>query len=375
MPIDRRGFVTGSIAAAGLSAFPSILSAAIKPAQKKLNILFLGGTGFLGPHTVQYAIDRGHKVTLFNRGKTNKDLFPKLEKIVGDRDPNKGKGLTGLKGREWDAVIDTSGYVPRIVGASSEMLAEQAKQYLFVSTICTYDNWAEGGNFRDEKSPRATLEDPKTEDVSKHYCALKGYCEMAADKAMPGRVTHIRPGLIVGPRDKTDRFTYWPVRFSKGGEILAPGKPKDYTQFIDVRDLAQFMVHTVEKNLTGEYNLVRPAMPFGDLVESCKKVAPKGTKVTWVSNDFMQENDVQPWRDILMWADSESVGAGALTWSSEKAIKDGLTFRPVDDTVRATVDWFQTLPEKRQAKLRAGMSMEKEAKVLAAWHEYLKAGA
>ena len=368
MSLDRRQFLAASVATAGLSAIPALASAKIKPANRPLNLLFLGGTGFLGPHTVQYAIDRGHKVTLFNRGKTNKEMFPGLEKIVGDRDPDKGEGLKGLKGRKWDAVIDTSGYVPRLVQASSELLAPNTKQYLFVSTICQYDNWAEGGNFGTEERSPAKLEDPTTEDVRQHYCALKASCEQAADKAMPGRVTQIRPGLIVGPRDRTDRFTYWPVRFSRGGEILVPGKPSDFTQFIDVRDLAEFMVHSVEKNITGSFNLIRPSMPFGDLIKSCMKVAPKDAKPTWVSADFLAKNDVQPWRDLFMWADSTSPGAGALTWSPEKAIKAGLTFRSVDDTVKTTLEWYKTLPEKRQAKLRNGLSEEKELHVLKSWH-------
>ncbi|WP_196137629.1 NAD-dependent epimerase/dehydratase family protein [Aliikangiella sp. G2MR2-5] len=367
MPLDRRQFILSSSAAAGLVAFPGFLTAGIDAASRPLNILVLGGTGFLGPHTVEYALARGHKITLFNRGRTNKDLFPELPKIVGDRDPDKGKGLTGLQGKQWDAVIDTSGYVPRLVEASSRLLAPNVKQYLFVSTICQYDNWAEGGTNGTENRPPATLEDPKTEDVRQHYCALKAYCEKAAEKSMPGRVTQIRPGLIVGPRDKTDRFTYWPVRFNRGGKILLPGKPDDVTQFIDVRDLAKFMIHTLEKNLTGSFNLVQPTMPFGKLVESCKKVAAPKSEYTWVPADFLSQNDVQPWRDIHMWADKESAGAGALTWSSQKAIDAGLTFTPIDKTVEDTLAWFQSLPAKRQEKLRAGMSLEKESKVLNAW--------
>ena len=373
MRFNRRRFLGASLATAGISAMPSILSAKTKPTTQPLKILFLGGTGFLGPHTVQYAIERGHEVTLFNRGRTNKDMFPTLEKIIGDRDPKKGEGLSGLKDRKWDAVIDTSGYVPRLVGASSELLAPNVKQYLFVSTICQYDNWAEGGNFGTESRAPAKLDDPTTEDVRQHYCALKAYCEQAADKAMPGRVTQIRPGLIVGPRDKTDRFTYWPVRFSRGGEVLVPGKPKDFTQFIDVRDLAEFMVHTVEQNITGAFNLVRPAMPFGDLVESCLKIAPKDTTPTWVSAEFLEKNDVQPWRDIFMWADATSASAGALTWSPEKAIKAGLNFRSIDDTVKDTLEWYRTLPDERQKNLKAGMSKQKETHILKSWKEHNKA--
>lgn len=369
MPFNRRQFVSASLATAGLSVMPSIVNAAIPPAIQKLKILFLGGTGFLGPHTVQYAIDRGHEVTLFNRGRTNNDLFPKLEKIVGDRDPNKGKGLSGLKGRQWDAVIDTSGYIPRIVGASSQLLADQVKQYLFVSTICQYDDWAEGGNNGTENRDRAKLEDPTTEDVQSHYCALKGYCEIAAEKSMPGRITQIRPGLIVGPRDRTDRFTYWPVRAYRGGEILAPGKPSDPTQFIDVRDLARFMVLSIEENLLGSYNLICPSFHFGDLLKTCVEVANNDAKLTWVNADFLSKNDVQPWRDIFMWADSNSPGAGALTWSAEKALKAGLTIRPIKETVAATLEWFNTLPEKRRQNLKVGMTAEKESSVLKAWHQ------
>ena len=369
MPINRRNFVTSSLSALSLSAYSFSLNASIPAAKEKLKILFLGGTGFLGPHTVQYAIARGHQVTLFNRGKTNSDMFPELEKIIGNRDPEVDGGLSGLKSRQWDAVIDTSGYVPRIVGASAELLAKNVKQYLFVSTICQYDNWAEGGKYGTEKRSRATLSDPKTEDVSTHYCALKGYSELAAEKAMPGKVTQIRPGFIVGPRDKTDRFTYWPVRVDRGGEVLAPGKPNDLTQYIDVRDLAKFMVHCIEQNLTGDYNLVCPPIPFGDLLDSCLRVSKNNAKLTWVESEFLSKHNVQPWRDVTLWDDLDSPGSGALTWSSEKALKDGLTIRPLDETVSATLDWFKSLPKDRQSKLRAGMSLEKEANILKAWHD------
>jgi 2'-hydroxyisoflavone reductase len=266
MPFNRREFIGSSLAAVSLAALPF---GAFGAAPRKLQILFLGGTGFLGPHTVRYALERGHDVTLFNRGRTNTDLFPQLETIVGNRDPEIDEGLAGLKGREWDVVIDTSGYVPRITRASSELLAESVGQYLFVSTICQYDNWAEGGTGGTEDRPRATLDDPATEDVRTHYCALKAYCERAVEAAMPGRVTQIRPGLIVGPRDGTDRFTYWPVRIDRGGEVLAPGKPSDPTQYIDVRDLARFMVHCLEQELVDTYNVVRSPMPFGDLLSAC----------------------------------------------------------------------------------------------------------
>ncbi len=359
MQINRRTFL-GAAAASGLS-IPMVASA------KSLRILFLGGTGFLGPHTVQYAIDRGHEVTLFNRGRSNTELFPELEKIVGDRDPDVDNGLNALKGRNFDAVIDTSGYVPRIVGASSQLMADQAEHYLFVSTICQYDGWLEGEQFRTEDTPGATLEDPTTEDVGTHYCALKAYCERAAEAAMPGRVTQIRPGLIVGPRDRTDRFTYWPVRADRGGKMLAPGKPSDLTQYIDVRDLAAFMVHCVEAKLMDSYNCICPPLPMGDFLSACVDVTAKGTELEWIPADFLAENELQSWRQIQMWADGDSPMSGSLTWSADKSLEAGLTIRPVEETIRATLEWFRSLPEERQASLNSGIPADKEAEVLAAW--------
>jgi len=369
MTMNRRRFIGASASVAGLSVIPGFSSADSGQAAKGLKILFLGGTGFLGPHTVRYALERGHEVTLFNRGKTNSEMFPELETIIGNRDPDINDGLSGLRDRQWDAVIDTSGYIPRIVGASSRLLAENVGHYLFVSTICQYDNWAEGDKHRTEEQPRATLVDPETEDVGTHYCALKGYCELAAEDEMPERVTQIRPGLIVGPGDKTDRFTYWVARADRGGEMLAPGKPSDLTQYIDVRDLGMFMVHCLEKKLTETYNLVRQPMPMGEVLESCVRVSDKGTTLTWVPADVLTKHTLRPWQELPMWADSESPLSGSLTWSSAKALGAGLTIRPIDETVKDTLDWFERLPEKRRATLRAGISAAKEKEVLAAWHQ------
>jgi 2'-hydroxyisoflavone reductase len=367
MSFDRRQFLSSAAAAGGLATVPAIFCGEVAQAQQSLRILMLGGTGFLGPHTVRYALERGHEVTLFNRGRTNADLFPGLEKIVGNRDPNIDQGLTGLEGRSWDAVIDTSGFVPRIVDASSSLLADNVGQYLFVSTICQYADWMEGDRFRTEETARGTLEDPTTEDVQTHYCALKAYCELAAEAAMPGRVTQIRPGLIVGPRDNTDRFTYWPVRADRGGEMLAPGKPSDLTQYIDVRDLARFMVHCLEESLTDSYNLVRSPMPFGDFIEACVRVTDKGTTLTWVPAGVLAEHGLESWRQLQMWADGDSPMSGSLTWSADKALKAGLTLRSVEETIRDTLTWFRSLPADRQAELRSGIPADKEAEVLAAW--------
>ena len=368
MTMDRRQFVIAAALAAGVTAIPAVVRANVLPAERKLRILILGGTGFLGPHTVDYAVARGHEVTLFNRGRTNKNLFPELETIIGNRDPDVDQGLSGLEGREWDAVIDNSGFVPRMTGASSNLLSDRVEHYVFVSTICQYDGWLEGENFRTEAVPRATLEDPTTEDVRTHYCALKAYAEMAVEEAMPGRVTQIRPGLIVGPRDATDRFTYWPVRAGRGGEMLAPGKPADMTQYIDVRDLSRFMVQCAEQKLAAPFNVVREAMPMGAFLDACVRETGSRAELTWVAADFLAENDLQSWRDLQMWADSASPRAGSLTWSPQSALEAGLTIRPVEETIRDTIAWFETLPAERQQDLKSGISAEKESAVLRAWH-------
>ncbi len=368
--MQRRDFVAGLAAGLSVGAAPGLLRAASGRAPRPLKLLILGGTGFLGPHTVEYALARGHEITLFNRGKTNLGLFPDLETIIGDRDPRVNAGLTRLEGRQWDAVIDNSGYVPRMVGASADLLSGNTGQYLFVSTICQYENWSEGGKGGTEERPRATLEDPESEDVSAYYCQLKGYCERAVEDAFSGRVTQIRPGLIVGPLDRSDRYTYWPLRMARGGEVLAPGKPSDQTQFVDVRDLAQFLVHCVENKIEGAYNAVSMPMPWGDFLAETRDAVNPGAELTWVPADFLQEQDVQPWRDLHMWADGDSPLAGSLTWSSKKAIAAGLTFRPVAETAADTLAWWNTLPDERRAELRAGLSAEREREVLAAWHAW-----
>jgi 2'-hydroxyisoflavone reductase len=335
-------------------------------APPKKKILILGGTGFLGPALVELARPRGHTVTLFNRGKTQPHLFPDVEKLQGDRDGN----LKALEGRKWDAVIDTSGYVPRIVRASAELLAPNVGQYLFVSTISVYKDMSQSGI--DESAPVATVEDEKTEDVSQHYGALKALCEKAAEAAMPGRATIVRPGLIVGPGDPTDRFTYWPVRVARGGEVLAPGDGQDPVQFIDVKDLAAFMLGLVESKVTGIFNATGPVQTLSmrGLLEACKQANGGDATFTWADAAFLEEQKVRPWMDMPVWiprSDKEAGGVGRV--SNARALERGLTFRPVVDTARDTLAWFKTQPPERQAKLRAGLSAEREREVLAAWHQ------
>lgn len=348
---------------------PSVSAANTEAERASLEILILGGTRFLGPHLVDAALARGHQVTLFNRGKSNPGLFPDLETLIGDRDPQKGEGLSPLMGRHWDVVIDTSGYVPRHVAASARLLAKQVKQYIFISTISVYKDDSIVG--MDEDGGLATIEDPLTEKVTgETYGALKALCEKAVKDAMPGRATIVRPGLIVGPLDRSDRYTYWPVRIARGGEVLAPGTPGDLVQYIDVRDLAEWTIHLAEQHLTGTMNAVGPRkhLPMGEFLERLRKALGAEAHLTWVDAQFLSAQGVEPWSDMPMWLPPVGDYAGVGTTSNARAIAAGLTFRPLEETSRDTLAWFRTLPAARRDRLRSGIRPEREAEVLSAWH-------
>lgn len=375
----------------------------IKPADKKLKILILGGTAFTGPHLVRLALARGHSVTVFNRGRTEKRIGPLpegVERLVGDRDPKKDDGLKALEGdRKWDVVIDTSGQIPRHVRASAELLAGRAGQYIYISSISAYKMPVPPD--ATESAPVAELADPFTEDMGRNfenYGGLKAACEAAAEKAMPGRVANVRPGLIVGPGDGTDRFTYWPARFARQGkgdwgqEILCPGDGKDPIQFIDVRDLAAFLLRLAETNTNGVYNAIGPdpAVTMGDLAAACQKASKTDQKLVWVDAAFLEGEQVSPWGDMPVWIPREGDGAGMCSINFQKSRKAGLRSRPLDVTVRDTMAWFPKEIERRKrvtkelveqaAKdgkpapqlgdpevLRAGIKPEREKEVLAAW--------
>jgi 2'-hydroxyisoflavone reductase len=348
-------------AAPAVTPSPTPLRKPKEPVSK--TILVLGGTGFLGPHIVEYARSRGHTLTLFNRGKTHTELFPELEKLHGDRDGH----LEALVGRKWDAVIDTSGYFPRLVKASAELLAPNVGQYVFVSSISVYADPVPA--HASESTPVATMPDPTVEDMQ-FYGALKARCEQAAEAAMPGRVTNVRPGLIVGPGDPTDRFTYWPARLAKGGEVLAPGSGEDPGQLIDARDLGAWLVHAVETGTMGVFNAVGPAttMTMKDMLGACETaargMAAPASTLTWVDTAFLEKMEVAPWMELPVWTGGDP---GFATIDAKKAIAAGLTFRPILDTARDTLTWWKTLPEERRAAPKAGLAPDKEAAVLAAW--------
>lgn len=333
-----------------------------------MNFLILGGTVFLGRHLVEAALERGHQVTLFNRGQHNPDLFPNVEKLRGDRDPNVGDGLSALANRRWDVVIDTCGYFPRIVQASAELLADAVDRYVFISSISVYTDFSQPG--LDESAPVGVLEDPAVEEITgETYGPLKALCEQAAEAAMPGRVLNIRPGLIVGPHDPTDRFTYWPVRVSRGGQVLCPSRPDYPEEVIDVRDLAEWTIRMAEEGKTGVYNATGPDYPLtlGEVVETSRSVSGSDATFVWVGSDFLLEQGVQPWMELPLWIGESPEYAGFARVNCNRAFADGLTFRPLAETIQDTLAWAASRPQ--DYTWRAGLTAEKEAELLRKWRE------
>lgn len=326
-----------------------------------MKLLILGGTVFLGRHLVESALARGHEVTVFTRGQRNPDLFPEVEKLRGDRLVS----LEPLKGRRWDAVIDTSGYIPRAVKASAELLAEAVEHYTFISTISVYSDQSRANP---EEAPVGKLEDETVEEISGgNYGPLKALCEQAAERAMPGRVLTLRPGLIVGPHDPSDRFTYWPVRIARGGEVLIPDTPDLPVQVIDARDLAEWNLDLVEARRTGLFNAVGPAEPltFETLIDQCLEVAGSDARLTPVSEAFLLEQKVGPWLELPIWLPADGP-RGIASTPIARALEAGLTFRPLAEIIRDTIAWDQTRPA--DLARRAGLKPEREAELLAAWH-------
>lgn len=389
MSTTRRAFLGSAAAAAALrlnlgcasnsAAGPSAIApksspledgaATVERAQKPLRILVLGGTGFIGPHQVRYALARGHRLALFNRGKTNPTLFPQVEKLPGDRSVG---DYRSLKGRDWDAVIDNPTTLPRWVRQAGEALAGHARQYVFVSTISVYAK--NDTPNADETAPLAVTDEPQREDIAKeigkYYGPLKALSEREAEKAFPGRATILRPGLIVGPGDLSDRFTYWPARLSKGGEVLAPGDPIDPVQLIDARDLAEFSIRVCENESVGVYNCTGPQsrLTMSELLGGLRAVMSSDAFLTWVPADFLKEHGARPWIDLPVWVPPRGESAGFAARNINRALGQGLRFRPLALTAKETLEFYRAQPEERRAKLRAGLSGEAEKNILAAWH-------
>ncbi len=330
-----------------------------------MRLLVLGGTVFLGRHFVEQALVAGHELTLFNRGRSNPELFtdrPGLTHIQGDRDG----GLDALANGNWDAVIDPSGYLPRVVGASAKQLADRCERYVFISTISVYADFAPPGP--DEDSPLAELADESTETVDgESYGGLKVLCERAVETALPGRALLVRPGLIVGPHDPTDRFSYWPLRILRGGRCLAPGVPEAPVQVIDVRDLCVWILSMVEQQATGVFNATGPAsgLTLGGLLDACRETSGCLSDTIWVDESFVDEQGLAPFQDLPCWVPRGMEGMQQADISS--ALAAGLSLRPLAETISDTIAWRQ--PELATRPLKAGLSAEREAELLAKWHD------
>ena len=370
MKTTRRHFIKLSAAAGGGLGL-GIRSTRLfgENSVKPLRILILGGTGFTGPYQVRYALSRGHKVTTFNRGKTHPGELPsEVEQLIGDRNGQ----LDALKDRQWDVAIDNPTTLPEWVRNAGQILKGNVGHYAFISTISVYADTSKGV---DETGPLARYDgpDPYKETLEamrasgyKTYGPLKALSEKEAQKWFPGKTLIIRPGLIVGPGDETDRFTYWPVRIDRGGEVLAPGNPNDPVQFIDARDLAEWTIRMVENRETGIYNATGPAKPLGigKMLDEIKDALNSNAKFTWVPADFLKQQNVEAWSNMPVWAGDE---LGLARTNINRALAKGLTFRPLAETARDTLAWFKSLPQDRQSKIHAGLTAEREAEVLTAW--------
>lgn len=318
-----------------------------------MNILVLGGTRFVGRHIVEAALAQGHHVTTFTRGKS--ELIPGAEALVGDRDTN----LEPLEGRSWDAVIDTSGYVPRIVRQSAELLAGHTQFYAFISTISVYQR---SRTPISEDSGLQTLSDPAVEQITgETYGGLKVLCEAVVREVYPGRSSILRPTLVVGPHDPTDRFTYWIRRFREGGKVLLPGKPELGFQVIDARDLARFTLHTVEQQIAGTFNVVAPPYTWGSLVEALQAATGQQTQPIWADEAWLLEQKVAPWADLPAWIPQSAEDVGLMQIQPRRALAAGLTLHPLSQTVTDTVAWDAT----RSEPLKAGLKREREAELIA----------
>ena len=367
MENSRRRFIKSSLlaGAAMTAGFSEAGHAADdRTVRKSLSVLVLGGTGFIGPHMVRELLRRGHSVTLFNRGRSNSGLFPDLETIKGDRDG----GLQGLEGRRWDAVVDNSGYVPRHVQDSARLLAKNTKRYVFVSTLSVYADFTIRN---DEDSPLATVADESIEEVTgETYGALKALCEKhAAAEIGNDRLTILRPNYIAGPGDHTDRFSYWPIRTRKGGAMIWPGTPRDAIQFIDVRDLANFVRDCLEHDISGTYNMTNPAGAYtmGGLLDDCTALTAANVDPVWISEAFAYDQGLIGGRELPIWHPSTGPQASSGGFSARRALGAGLQNRPARETLRDILSWWDTLPAERAGKLRAGLGASREAELITAW--------
>jgi 2'-hydroxyisoflavone reductase len=376
MSTSRRLFVAQSLLSAGALAGGLRPSGALfahgvgeNRQPRPLRLLILGGTGFIGPYQVRYAVQRGHTVTVFNRGRRQADLPPSVEQLQGDRNGQ----LDALRGRKWDVVIDNPTTLPKWVRDVGAVLRGNVDRYVFVSTASVYEARNRPG--MDETAPLARYAgaDPFAEArvTPELYGPLKVVAEQEAERQFPGRAAVVRPTLIVGPGDPTDRFTYWPARLDRGGEVLAPGAGADPVQFVDARDFAEWTIRLCEQGDVGTYNVAGPRSPLttAEFLHGCRAAVDGTTPVafTWVPTEFLEAQQVRPWSDLPVWIPVGPENAGSGQLSSERAVAKGLTFRALADTLRDTLAWHRARPADQRATMRAGLTAAREREVLAAW--------
>lgn len=360
MTTTRRQFIAAGMAGLGALAMNPALAQVTAAAPRPLRLLILGGTGFIGPHMVRAALARGHDVTLFNRGKSNTDLFPDLENLIGDRDGD----LESLKGRDWDAVIDNTGYVPRHVRDSADLLKGHVGRYLFTSTGSVY---ALNQERLDEDSDLLVAPEPDSEDVSKYYGELKVLCEQAVQERYGEAATIVRPHIVAGPGDKTDRFTYWPVRIDAGGEMVCPGDPLNPLQYIDVRDLSEFCIHLVEQDTPGVYNGAGPAyseLSMRQFIYAVRGVTSSDVHFNWIDQSFLSQHGIELF-GYPLWIPLDSEYGGLARVSIERSVAHGLRLRPIAVTSEDTLEWFRSQPQERREKLQ--LHLERDAEIVKAW--------
>lgn len=388
MSTSRRTFLKVSAAAGGavgLGALPNLgfandapheetLTPRVERARKPLSILILGGTGFTGPEQVEYAIARGHQVTLINRNKTRPNFFKgRVEQLIGDMDGD----MSALKGKKFDVVIDNPTTAPAWIRNVGQYMEGNTDHYIFISTLSVYpDNSHAWADETDKTTPLPAGLDPFSVPGSSartYYGALKSFSEKEVERRYAGKSTIIRPGLIVGPLDATDRFTYWPYRIDKGGEVLAPGTGNDIVQFIDSRDLAEWTIRCAENKTLGVYNATGPAQPLtmAEMLYGIKAVTTAGAQFTWVPAAFLTEQKIRGWRNMTVWIAPTPDNAGFSQRSIARALAKGLTFRSLAVTAKETLDWNKTRPEEQLKALAegavGGISAQREAEVLALW--------
>jgi 2'-hydroxyisoflavone reductase len=358
----KSGAVAGGalLSGAGTSLFGA--GATLSRGEAKLDLLILGGTGFIGPHLVRLAVSRGHHVTTFTRGRRNPDLPDSVIRLIGDRNGQLG----ALEGKKWDVVVDDSATNPDFVQQSTSLLKDAVGRYLFTSSTGVYYPYLKDG-LDESMAPHVEVADEK--DGSETYGVSKARCERIVLETFDNRGLVVRPGYIVGPGDTSDRFPYWPVRFARGGEILAPGRRDDPVQFIDVRDLAGFMLHLLEQRQSGIFNATGPrsTMTAPAFYKAARKTLNPEATLTFIDDyEFLKAHTIEY---AIPWAMLKGNDAGMMSIRNDRAIKAGLKFRPVETTLRDTLDWWPSVPEERRNKPGFSITPEIEAQALADWHK------